>query len=742
MRFPIAFLFLLVAFLSAQTVAAPPDPRYIYVYKPTLWHPAGYPPCQAGSPSAAMEAPPCKPSELGPGQSWSDWTFTHDGWNASRMLCTPTWGCTVINGTQAAVGVCPRDEGWEAVWPEVDGKTVTACRHLGQCVAPKEDNGKGCVCPKGMKDDGKGGCIDEAVDHDPINFGCQTDQASQTSPTDVSTTSTASTTNAPAVAQCGNPIQPATGNKYQQEVDYLGVGANRLAVVRHYNSKAAGWRDANFKDIKKLLEENASWRATRADGKGLLFPQAGGTESHGTGYSLQVSAEGVQLTTPDNTVESYDLSGRLLRERQRDGYTLTYGYNAAGKLTTITDTNGRVLTYTYDAQNRIETIKTPSAQILRYGYNPNGWLASVTYPDGKTRQYLYENGKDNKLLTGIKGEDGVRFATWTYDDQGRAISSEHGNGLDKVTLAYSGLSASSTSALGLTTAYTFQNVKGYLVLLTKTESCPGCTSTVQQFEVEASGLQSKLTDRRGIITKIESDLTRLLETRRIEAEGAPQARTISTEWHPTLRLPTKIIEPTRRREFTYDGAGNLTNQTMNDLSNNSSRSWRWSYDAQNRLIDSTDAAGRITRYTYDAAGNLASMGDAVGTTRYTQYNPDGLPLSITQPNGAVITLAYDSRGRLISQKIGTLTTTYGYTVTGLLSSVATPDGNQLTYTYDDAHRLIVIRDKLGNSVRYVLDAAGNRIEETVQDANGGLSALIERIDTERSAPIQPTLKAS
>ena len=208
-------------------------------------------------------------------------------------------------------------------------------------------------------------------------------------------------------------------------------------------------------------------------------------------------------------------------------------------------------------------------------------------------------------------------------------------------------------------------------------------------------------------------------------------------------MPASITVPGNRTDFTYDAKGNLTAKKVTDLTNNATYTLRWDYDAQNRITASTNAVGGISRYTYDAAGNVASVTDAAGSvTRYTQYNADGLPLSITRPNGLVVTLAYDPRGRLISQKIGALTTTYSYTATGLLGSVSTPDGQQLTYTYDDARRLVGVRDKLGSTIRYVLDALGNRTLEEVSDGNSNVSALIKRIDADLLANTQPFPQAS
>ncbi|UQW76404.1 hypothetical protein [Pseudomonas avellanae] len=46
--------------------------------------------------------------------------------------------------------------------------------------------------------------------------------------------------------------------------------------------------------------------------------------------------------------------------------------------------------------------------------------------DVSAREYHYENSRNSGLLTGITDERGIRFATWVYDTQGRAVSSQHG----------------------------------------------------------------------------------------------------------------------------------------------------------------------------------------------------------------------------------------------------------------------------------------------------------------------------
>ena len=65
----------------------------------------------------------------------------------------------------------------------------------------------------------------------------------------------------------------------------------------------------------------------------------------------------------------------------------------------------------------------PDGGIYAYAYDANNNLISVTHPDGGVRQYVYGNASFPNALTGIIDENGKRYASWTYDAQGRAISS-------------------------------------------------------------------------------------------------------------------------------------------------------------------------------------------------------------------------------------------------------------------------------------------------------------------------------
>lgn len=158
-----------------------------------------------------------------------------------------------------------------------------------------------------------------------------------------------------------------------------------------------------------------------------------------------------------------------------------------------------------------------------------------------------------------------------------------------------------------------------------------------------------------------------------------------------------------------------------------SRTISYSYDSSGKVtsIDGprTDVQD-ITTYTYDRNGNLAAITNALGhVTWFTAYNAHGQPLSMTDPNGIVTTFEYDARQRLTRRTEGGRITSFSYDLVGNLIRITLPDDSYVAYHHDAARRLVGVTDNLGNRVRYVLDAAGNRLSEEVLDPQGNLALL-------------------
>lgn len=580
-----------------------------------------------------------------------------------------------------------------------------------------------------------------------------------------------------------NPIIIGTGNKFQQETDYVGAGPFPLRFSRSYNSQQKGggavgygWRYS----YGGYISVTSSTKTTvyHPDGKVLTFTLSSGqwkADADITDTLVQLpNATGWKYTTADGTIETYDAAGKRTSFTNRTGLTQTYTFSdgtkganggvfldangnptatvlPAGYGIRVTDASGRTLSFGYDAAGHIVKLTDPAGGVYLYKYDESSSivlsgqplgnnLTSVTYPDGRKRIYGYneqdKTGNTNlpHALTGIVDENSVRYASYWYDAKGRAVKEEHGpslnQGIDRYQLTYTtDISGNLTNTivtdpLGTARSYNFTPFLG--VVKSTAANQPGgsgCGPASSLTTHDAHGNSTSWTDFNGNTTLYTFDLTRNLETSRTEAAGTAQARTITTNWHPSYRLPVQISEPGRTTAFTYDATGNLLQKTV--AAGSQARTWSYTYNAWGQVTSADGPRGDVadvTRYGYDTQGNLATITNALGhVTQIIAYDANGKPLTLLDPNLIATQLTYDARGRLTRKAVESEVTTYGYDGVGQLVQLAQPDGSILTYTYDPAHRLVGIADSQGNRIGYILDATGNRLQENVTDPAGQLA---------------------
>lgn len=546
--------------------------------------------------------------------------------------------------------------------------------------------------------------------------------------------------NGPGSGECavcadeGNPIDAVTGAKLQTEVDFDGGEAGGISLVREYNSLVSNsisafgtnWTGTWRRSISALDDgAGLKYSATvqREDGSEITFVYNSTTKTYVSTpdirYKLNaIPAAGLtqtswRLTTDDGSVEVYSIRGILSSITSRTGRVTSFGYDPANpaRLTTVTGPFGAKMLFSYDATGRVSQMTAPDKGVYKYAYDASGNLISITYPDNSVKTYLYQLAAYPKALTGIKDELGAQYATYTYNASGLAASSEHAGAVDKTTFVYNADGTTTvTDPRGNVHTYTSTTQFG-LDKATAIAGAPVQTAGGKAFAYDANGFLSQRTDWNGVVTKYVND-TRGNEISRIEAAGTTAARTISTAWHPTFNLPTKITEPGRVTEFTYDAKGNLLTRKI--TAGTQTRTWSYTYSAVGQKLTETDPRGNVTTFVYDAQGNLASVRNALGqTTQFTNYDGAGRLLRSVDPNGLVTTFTYDLRGRRTSQTVGALKTTYAYDAAGNLKKVTAPDNSFLSFTYDAAHRLVGVADAVGNRIAYALDAASNKTAETV-----------------------------
>ncbi len=385
-----------------------------------------------------------------------------------------------------------------------------------------------------------------------------------------------------------NPIHTALGYKLQREFDYSGSSANNiLRFERYYTSgdhwKQSGlgdnWRHTYARSIRLNSTEAISTATVyRPNGDFFYFTaQDGGawvgdldvTARLARLYDAESQPSGWEYSDSNNSVERYDAAGKLITITDSMGRSLTLGYDSNDRLTSVSDALGRNMTFVYDEKSRINQMSDPSGGVHGYTYSTGGNLVQVTHPGQTTRQYHYNeqqytNSTDlPHALTGITDENGDRYAIYQYDANDKAISSEHAGGAKRHSFSFNADGTTTvTNPLGKQTTYHFTTIEG-VKKVTQVEGHPtaSCDGANKAYTYDANGFISSKTDWNGGTTTYSRD-DRGLELSRTEAAGTPQERTITTEWHPDFRLPTKITEPNKITEYTYDAQGRQLSRSV------------------------------------------------------------------------------------------------------------------------------------------------------------------------------------
>ena len=588
----------------------------------------------------------------------------------------------------------------------------------------------------------------------------------------------------------GHPVIPGTGTKVLFEQD-PGSSAE-LPITFAYRSQGvygstggAGQWTLNWQrnlDTSFATFSPPQVTALRDNGSGFAFIKTGGSwAASGTRDTLQPVTDATGKTTgwqytvfDTGAVETYDSGGKLQSVRERNGRTTTLTYTAQEKLNQVTAPSGRSLTFAYDAQGRVSSITAPDGAVTKYAYNASGMLSSVTWPDNTVRQYVYEDTRFPTALTGVVDEAGGRYATYAYDDQARGISSSLAGGVDSYQFQYGDSNQTIVTApTGKTSVYSFLLQNGVLLPTSISAPCGLCGSTRSSSTYDTNNNLIQETDYLGNITTHAYD-SQKREIQRVEGAGTAAARTITTEWHPSWNLQTRVASPTKLESYSYDANGNLTSysETPTADTNGSQgfsaaaagpvRTTTWTYTTDGQVASRSGPRTDIndgTKYVYRTAddtntppqyrrGDLYQIVDALGhVTTVNRYDPNGRPLQMTDANGTVTAFTYSNRGSLTTQVVtpasgAAQTTNYSYDAVGQLTKVALPDGSTVGFTYDAAHRRTGATDSLGNSITYTLDAMGNRTQEQSKDPGGNLARQITRVFDSMNRPLKVTVGAT
>ena len=371
------------------------------------------------------------------------------------------------------------------------------------------------------------------------------------------------------VVYCGNPVNIGAGNKFQKEIDYVDE-AGYLRFERYFNGLDGRWRHSYQ---AALYQDQAAYAVSLSDGEVVLFKridQLFQPEAAGVG-SMSLDGDVTNYNDPDGNTFGFDAQGRLIAQKDNLGRVTTLVYQDAGNgatRITVTDAYGKTAEIVESKAHDLRSIQVGDLSVT-YDYDEKSRLTSATRTRGNhsvRRTYLYEDARNAAWLTGLMDERGIRYATWTYDDQGRAVSSEHAGGTEKVTMTYEpDGSVTVANALGHTTRYRYQVVQGMKrIVAIDGEPTAGCPASNTRYTYTTDGQIATRTDALGHVTAYTYD-TLGRETKQVEGQGSAEERTTSTTWDGTSFRPATVTTADRVTSYTYDAQGRPLSTTTRSL---------------------------------------------------------------------------------------------------------------------------------------------------------------------------------
>jgi RHS repeat-associated protein len=440
---------------------------------------------------------------------------------------------------------------------------------------------------------------------------------------------------------------------------------------------------------------------------------------------------------------------------------------------TVTGPTGEKLSYSYDLVNgnRIVAQTDGLGNTTKFGYDVGGF-GNLTYdPNGVWSQELQDARGNTKQVITCQDQSADKCSSvyYTYypDATSTTLTPDARN--DLMLTMRDGRSASETDNTYLTT-YGYDTTGNQTTItdplgrITRTTYTDGATVAAKDGGFAPAGLPSTVTTPGGQTQRVvyfaSGDVAEVIEpsgkiTRyAYDGLGRPVSETEITNTFPagltTTRTfdkqgrPVTETEPpvtnrvtgavhTAHTETTYDDDGNITEQTVSDLTGGDApRTEQHGYNAYGQEVTTTNAANQTTTLEYDLYGRVVEETEADGGVTVNTYDVEGNLLTsklvgfVGDPNNPspardLVTTqrSYDPAGRLATETDAMgWTTSHTYTDNGLAAKITRTDGTRTFVvqetTYDAAGNELIEKTNNGRSTTATTyDAAGRTISTTV-----------------------------
>ncbi|MDQ7310777.1 DUF6531 domain-containing protein [Stenotrophomonas sp. Sm10] len=554
----------------------------------------------------------------------------------------------------------------------------------------------------------------------------------------------------------GNPVVLYSGNKVEPELDFASQGEMGLFLQRNYNHywSATGlfgnhWL-SNFDYSLAFTDANQLAWVQRPDGRRIKYlkdPASGRWYEDKAQPIAYLSANGngtFTLRNENNGTETYNAEGYITRLSNEQDVSWTFSY-ADRYLQKVTHSSGRSVSFGW-ANGQVSQVTDPAGNIYRYTYTPNvfgngrGRLASTTLPGtpATTISYHYEDARFPGALTG-KSFNGVRYSTFAYDAERRAISTEHNGGIERFRFSYAVRSTepvlpppAPTRPGGLRAdeerGWCEQRTGGTRICYQPRSLPVGSLPMESALGMTAAAAPS-------LTRPVDIDVTVINPLGRSTTYTFKDGKMVSTKGDPSPNCPASYKEQSYDAngypDLVHDFQDNLTNldysaqgyllKRVEAVGSSAERTTLQEWDtARNRLLKTTVVGDLEVAYTYDDRGNVASVTErnltargVLSQTRVTRttytYHANGLKASVKVDGPLAqddVTSVFNSQGDLtsVTNALGHTISYSNYNGLGLPGRIVNANGGVRELTYDGRGR--VVSDRTSSGTGWATTAIG------------------------------------
>jgi RHS repeat-associated protein len=467
-------------------------------------------------------------------------------------------------------------------------------------------------------------------------------------------------------------------------------------------------------DGYSFLRSNNSVTTTNALGKQSTY-----TYSDVGGIKRISGVNGIAAANCLGTSKSFDYTptgagpvGFVYSQVERNGSTTRFSRDALGRVITRTEdatgSSPRVTTYAWHPSLNLVVSRTTSELGESFSYSTDGLLTSYTQTDNKsgsptfgqirTWTYSYTTlASGLKVLTSLDGpglsSQGVSdITTFTYDAEGKLLTTTTPNGLVTTVVSYSNIGQPTqiNNPDGTSWLFTY-DIQGRLLTsrFGPIGSSPG--TTTYTYDVVGNLLTSTNALNR-TWTYTYDDARRLTLVTNPSGDKA-------TYTYDLMGNVTRVAysNGTSATTFYEDSQFDALGRLFKTLGANS-QVWTRTYDVEDNLKTVTDATSAVETSNYDALNRVTSVVDRTSATTGMAWNNSDLMTQYTDPRSLATTFTYNGFGDIVSEASpdrGTMS--YVYNTRGLVTSMTDARGLVTAFTYDNGGRITGI-DRAGGTV--------------------------------------------